>query len=59
MTAKELITILKRFPKDAQITINGTANPKFNATCDIDDNWTLDLSEGEEEDLKSDDRQSQ
>ena len=59
MTAKELITILKRFPKDAQITINGTANPEFNASCDTDDKWTLDLSEGEEEDLKSDDRQSQ
>ena len=59
MTAKELITILKRFPKDAQITINGNVNPEFNASCDTDDNWTLDLSEGEEEDLKSDDRQSQ
>lgn len=43
MTAKELITILKRFPKDAIILVNGVPNPDFNATCDTDEHWALNL----------------
>lgn len=43
MTAKELITILKRFPKDAVILVNGVPNPDFNATCDTDEHWALNL----------------
>ena len=45
MTAKELITILKRFPKDAIILVNGTPDPDFNATCDTDEHWALNLIE--------------
>lgn len=43
MTAKELITILKRFPKDAIILVNSVPNPDFNATCDTDEHWALNL----------------
>lgn len=45
MTAKELITILKRFPKDAIILVNGAPDPDFNATCDTDEHWALNLIE--------------
>lgn len=43
MTAKELIQILKRFPKNAQIAVNGSIHLDFNATCDTDNNWVLNL----------------
>lgn len=45
MTAKELITILKRFPKNAEISINNKMPPQFNASVNNDNQWVIDLSE--------------
>ena len=45
MTIKELLVILKRFPKTAEVKLNGNTNIKVAATCDSDNNWAINLTE--------------
>lgn len=43
MTAKELITILKRFPKDSKVEINSAAATSVEASSNNFGQWSINI----------------
>ena len=43
MTTKELITILKRFPKDSKVEINGAAATSVEASSNNFGQWSVNI----------------